>query len=79
MPRLSRREWEVLSLAAAGRSYGEIAGQLYISTGTVRKHMDHVRERLARFKVPQSVRFVGEIPRNSLGKIQKQDLLEVVG
>jgi fatty-acyl-CoA synthase len=37
-------------------------------------------ERLARFKVPQSVRFVGEIPRNSLGKIQKQGLLaEVVG
>jgi DNA-binding CsgD family transcriptional regulator len=46
VPKLSRREWEILSLAAAGRSYGEIAGQLYISTGTVRKHMEHVRERL---------------------------------
>ena len=32
-------------------------------------------ERLARFKVPQSVRFVPEIPRNGLGKIQKQKLL----
>ena len=31
--------------------------------------------RLARFKVPTSVRFVAEVPRNSLGKIQKQDLL----
>ena len=31
-------------------------------------------ERLARFKVPVSVRFVGEIPRNGLGKIQKQQL-----
>jgi fatty-acyl-CoA synthase len=31
-------------------------------------------ERLARFKVPRGVRFVGEIPRNSLGKIQKQSL-----
>jgi fatty-acyl-CoA synthase len=31
-------------------------------------------ERLARFKVPASVRFVDEIPRNSLGKIQKQGL-----
>jgi fatty-acyl-CoA synthase len=29
-------------------------------------------ERLARFKVPCSIRFVPEIPRNSLGKIQKQ-------
>jgi len=35
-------------------------------------------ERLAKFKVPQSVRFVGEIPRNSLGKIQKQGLLAEV-
>ena len=31
--------------------------------------------RLARFKVPTSVRFVPEVPRNSLGKIQKQELL----
>src|SRR4051812_34076483 len=37
-------------------------------------------DRLASFKVPQSVRFVGEIPRNSLGKIEKQGLVaEVVG
>ena len=31
-------------------------------------------ERLAKFKVPAEVRFVDEIPRNSLGKIQKQSL-----
>jgi fatty-acyl-CoA synthase len=35
-------------------------------------------ERLARFKVPSSVRFVAEVPRNSLGKIQKQSLLAEV-
>jgi len=36
--------------------------------------------RLARFKVPAAVRFVAEVPRNSLGKIQKQGLVaEVVG
>jgi DNA-binding CsgD family transcriptional regulator len=44
--RLSPREWEVLELAAAGSSYGEIAAQLFVSVGTVRKHMEHVRERL---------------------------------
>jgi fatty-acyl-CoA synthase len=33
-------------------------------------------ERLARFKVPRSVRFVDSIPRNGLGKMQKQELLE---
>jgi acyl-CoA synthetase (AMP-forming)/AMP-acid ligase II len=35
-------------------------------------------ERLARFKVPTSVRFVPEVPRNSLGKIQKQSLVAEV-
>ena len=32
------------------------------------------RERLARFKVPKRVRFVDELPRNSMGKIQKSEL-----
>jgi len=31
-------------------------------------------ERLARFKVPVSFRFIGEIPRNGMGKAQKQEL-----
>jgi acyl-CoA synthetase (AMP-forming)/AMP-acid ligase II len=30
--------------------------------------------RLARFKVPKSVHFVAEIPRNGMGKVQKQEL-----
>jgi fatty-acyl-CoA synthase len=33
-------------------------------------------QRLAKYKVPTAVRFVSEIPRNSLGKIQKQELPE---
>jgi Acyl-CoA synthetases (AMP-forming)/AMP-acid ligases II len=32
------------------------------------------RARLARFKVPKSFRFIGEIPRNGMGKVQKQEL-----
>ena len=40
--------------------------------------LDWCRGRLAKFKVPASVRFVAEVPRNSLGKIQKQGLLEEV-
>jgi fatty-acyl-CoA synthase len=31
--------------------------------------------RLARFKVPKTIRFVDEIPRNSMGKMQKQELV----
>jgi DNA-binding CsgD family transcriptional regulator len=46
VPRLSPREWEVLELAAAGTTYAEIAERLFLSVGTVRKHMEHVRERL---------------------------------
>ena len=37
-----------------------------------------VPRRLAKFKVPASVRFVREIPRNGLGKVQKLGLLEEV-
>jgi fatty-acyl-CoA synthase len=36
--------------------------------------VEFCRERLARFKVPKSVRFVEELPRNSMGKIQKSEL-----
>jgi acyl-CoA synthetase (AMP-forming)/AMP-acid ligase II len=35
---------------------------------------DHVRSRLARFKVPRSVTFVDELPRNATGKVVKRDL-----
>ena len=34
----------------------------------------HCRERLAGFKVPEEVRFVEELPRNALGKVQKHRL-----
>jgi len=36
------------------------------------------RERLARFKVPKRVVFVTELPRNSMGKIQKDELVQKV-
>lgn len=43
---LTRRQAEVLSLLAAGRGTEEIAAALFISTATVRKHYEHVYERL---------------------------------
>jgi DNA-binding CsgD family transcriptional regulator len=45
-PSLTSREWEVVALAAAGLSNREIARELFVSPGTVRKHMDNVFERL---------------------------------
>jgi malonyl-CoA/methylmalonyl-CoA synthetase len=35
---------------------------------------DHVRARLAAYKVPKEVRFVGELPKNALGKVMKKAL-----
>jgi DNA-binding CsgD family transcriptional regulator len=43
---LSVREWEVLQKAAAGLSYADIADDLCVAVSTVRKHMEHVRQRL---------------------------------
>jgi fatty-acyl-CoA synthase len=36
----------------------------------------HVKEHLARYKVPREVLFLPELPRNSTGKIVKRELLE---
>jgi fatty-acyl-CoA synthase len=35
---------------------------------------DHVRSRLARYKVPRGVTFVEELPRNATGKVVKRNL-----
>ncbi len=36
---------------------------------------EHCRAHLARFKVPKSFRVVDELPRNSMGKVQKSELV----
>ena len=37
----------------------------------------HVRERLARHKVPRRVEFIAELPRNAAGKLLRRALAEV--
>ena len=38
--------------------------------------MDSLLNRIARFKQPKQIKFVGELPRNSMGKVQKNVLRE---
>lgn len=44
--RLTPREREILGLVAKGRTNSEIAGVLWISPGTVRKHLENAYEKL---------------------------------
>jgi DNA-binding CsgD family transcriptional regulator len=43
---LTPREWEVLELVAQGHGNAEIAAILFTSVGTVRKHMEHIFDRV---------------------------------
>ncbi len=44
--RLTRREREVLSLVAEGMTNAEIAARLWISAGTVRRHLENAYSKL---------------------------------
>ena len=46
LPVLTNRENEILQLLASGLLYKEIAGHLFISAETVRKHVNHIYEKL---------------------------------
>lgn len=43
---MSEREIEVLQLVADGLSNQEIAGRLVITSGTVKKHLEHIYSKL---------------------------------
>ena len=46
--------------------------------GTEDELLEHCRGRLARYKVPKSIRFVESLPRNSLDKVVKSALVDLV-
>jgi len=47
MPRLTAREREILTHVAEGRTNAEVAERLWVSPGTVRKHLDNIYAKLA--------------------------------
>jgi DNA-binding CsgD family transcriptional regulator len=60
MPRLTAREREILDLVAEGRTNAQIAERLWLSLGTVRKHLDHVYAKLGVHTRTAAVAFVRE-------------------
>lgn len=46
VPNLTRRQWQLLRLVAAGQSNAEIAERLFVSPRTVRKHLENIFARL---------------------------------
>ena len=46
------------------------------ATTTEDELLDHVRARIARYKVPREIEFVDELPKTSTGKTQKFALRE---
>jgi fatty-acyl-CoA synthase len=57
--------------------WGEVGVAFVVAEGvTDEQLLEWCAARLARFKVPRSFRFIGEIPRNGMGKVQKQELRE---
>jgi LuxR family maltose regulon positive regulatory protein len=62
---LSGRELEVLRLIAAGKSNREIAGQLFVSVDTVKKHLTHIFRKLgvhSRIQAVTQAQEMGLIP-----------------
>jgi len=58
MPRLTSREREIVDLVAEGRTNAEIAKRLWVSTATVRKHLENVYAKLGVHSRTAAVAFV---------------------
>jgi acyl-CoA synthetase (AMP-forming)/AMP-acid ligase II len=44
------------------------------TTATAQELLDHCRSQLARYKVPDRILFVDELPRTQMGKIRRRDV-----
>ena len=72
---------DVAVVGVPDERWGEVGAAFVVADGVSEAELvAWCKARLAQFKIPKSVRFVDEIPRNGLGKAQKQLLLtEVLG
>jgi acyl-CoA synthetase (AMP-forming)/AMP-acid ligase II len=56
--------------------WGEVCAAYVVATASEDELREFCRERLARFKVPKAFHFVERLPRNSLGKVLKNELAQ---
>lgn len=61
LPRLSRRERQVVELVAEGLTDRDIGERLFISTSTVRSHLDRVSEKTGFRRRVDLIRYVTEL------------------
>lgn len=61
----------VLKPATGGSASGTIRAETALDAGGIRQWLG---ARLAPYEVPRLVRFVDEIPKNAMGKVQRRDL-----
>jgi fatty-acyl-CoA synthase len=62
--------WGEVGLAVVVLAAGTSAGEEEL--------LEHCRGRLAKYKVPRAVRFLDELPRSAMGKVQKDELRAAV-
>jgi DNA-binding CsgD family transcriptional regulator len=74
---LTGREGEVLGLVARGRSNREVAGTLFLSPSTVRKHLEHIYAKLGVRTRTQAVARVVGARLGSSGRIEATELAAV--
>jgi malonyl-CoA/methylmalonyl-CoA synthetase len=73
---------DVLESAVVARAdvdFGEVAVAYVVKTSptlTEQGLRDYTREHIANFKVPKTIVFLDELPRNTMGKVQKNQLRE---
>lgn len=78
-----RRHPAVADVAAAGMpdsELGERVGVAIVRAGTLSREevVAHCREHLARFKVPEQIAFVDEIPHTNLWKVSRKQIAELI-
>ena len=66
-------------IGAAHRDFGEAVIAVIAGAGDEAAVIATAREKLAAFKVPKRVFFVDDLPRNAMGKVQKNLLRERFG